>query len=44
MPNFKNLLEYYMENNPTHKESKIKFKNMQFFMSSPDQSIYTYND
>jgi hypothetical protein len=44
MRDFKKILDYYFENIPAHQKGIIKTKKMEFFDSSPAQSIRTFDD
>jgi hypothetical protein len=44
MRDFKKILDYYIENIPAHQEGNIKTKKMEFFDSSPADSIRTFDD
>ena len=43
MRDFKSILDYYIENIPAHQAGKIKTKKLEFFDSSPADSIRTFD-
>ena len=43
MPDFKNILDHYIEKMPTPSKDKILTKTMEFFASTPADTIFTFD-